>query len=448
MGKLYREIFQFIVVFLLWGVAGFLNDYLAYALVFAVFIWLIAQSKFALTFVVYLLLLVFSDSRHGFLQFAVTIKPVITVLLGVISFLMMNKNWSKNTLIQFYAPFFGFVVLTLMFDFDVSNLLKSLSLFLIIFNVPILANYALKKDREHFLRLFFYFLGILLFVGLALRFFAPHLVLLDERFTGVLGNPNGLGIFIAVYYYLFQVTLYYFPKLFNRRIKYALYSLLFISLFFSQSRNAMLNIGVFHVFMFLNRRSVVLSFIVLGVIVTSYGLLLSWAIRVIQSLGLQEYARLETLEDGSGRTIAWEFIYDRIKKENFWFGTGIGSTELLFKDNYDMLSRMGHQGNAHNSFLTLWYDLGIFGMIAFVVGYIGNMIKTIENYIAFPIVVGLLLSANFESWLAASLNPYHIGAILIITLLHFVSDEKINEKREAEIAEEKRLAALAKTNKS
>jgi hypothetical protein len=422
---------------MLWAAAGFVNEYVAMAAVVGVFGYLIAQNKFGLVIVSYLLLLVFSDSRHGFLNFAITIKPIMTVLLGVISFLLTNKNWAKNSLLQFYIPFFVFVAITAVFNPNLNIFLKSLSVFLIIYLVPTLANYALKKDREYFLKLFFYSLGILLMLGLALRVVSPALVLLNERYTGVLGNPNGLGIFITVYYFLFQVTLYYFPRLFDRRIKYLLYFLIFASLILSQSRNAMLNIAVFHVFMFLNKRSVALSFIVLGVIIASYGFLLTFAISIIQWIGIEEFARIETLEDGSGRTIAWDYIWDKIERHNYWFGTGVGSTEQLFKENYTMLSRMGHQGNAHNSFLTLWYDLGVFGMIAFLIGFIGNMIKTVKNYIAFPIAVGLLLSANFESWLSASLNPFHIGAILIITLLHYVTDEKINEKRAMELQEEK-----------
>lgn len=439
-----KDLRTFVFVFFLWSISGYINEYLAYATVLGVFIWLLGQSKFALVTLVYLLLLIFSDSRHHFMMFAVTIKPVVTIMLGVVSYLLMSKKWAKNTLLQMYTPFLVMVLLTLLFDFDLGGFLKSLSMFLILFTAPILINYSLKKDIEYFLKLFFYGLGVLFFIGLVLRVVSPELTSLNGRYTGVLGNPNGLGIFITVYYFLFQVTLYYFPKIFPQKTKYLLYALFFISVYLSQSRNAMLNIGVFHVFMFLNRRSVVLSFVVLGIIVSSYGVLLAFAIRILEALGLHEYARVETIESGSGRTIAWEFVWDRIKRENMWFGTGIGSTEALFKENYDMLSKMGHQGNAHNSFLTYWYDLGIFGMLAYVFGFIGNMLKTIKNYIAFPIVVGLLLSANFESWLAASLNPFHIGALFIITLLHFISEEKINERREAEIAEEKKQAQLAK----
>lgn len=442
--KLFKELQQFVFIFVLWVVAGYVNAFVGYAAVLGVFIWLIGANKIRLLVLVFLLLLVFSDSRHEFLQYAVTIKPVVAVLLGIVSYLMISKKWAENSIIKFYLPFFGFIAITLLLDFGVDNLLKSLSMFLIIFNVPVLVDYALRKDKESFLKLFFYGLGVMLLIGLVLRVVLPELTSLNGRYTGILGNPNGLGIFITVYYFLFQVTLYYFPKLFKANIKVGLYFLIFASLLLCQSRNAMLNIGVFHAFMFLNKRSVVLSFIVLGVIITSYGAILTFAVRIIESLGLQEFARLETLKDGSGRTIAWDFIWIKIKEENFWMGTGIGSTERLFKENYVLLSGMGHQGNAHNSFLTLWFDLGIFGMISFFLGYIGNMLKTIKNYIAFPIVVGLLLSANFESWLAASLNPFHIGAIMIIVLLHFVSREKINEQREIEIKAEKLIRTQEK----
>ena len=46
----------------------------------------------------------------------------------------------------------------------------------------------------------------------------------------------------------------------------------------------------------------------------------------------------------------------------------MGATELLYKENYQLLSRLGHQGNAHNSFLTIWYDTGIIGLLGFITG--------------------------------------------------------------------------------
>lgn len=442
--KALKDLQIFIAIFFLWVVSGYVNAYVAYLAVLVVFTWLIASSKFQLLILAFLQLLIFSDSRHEFLLFAVTIKPVIAVMLGVISYLMVSKRWAPNTALPFYLPFVAIMSLTLLVNFNISNALKSLSMLLIIFNIPVLTYYVLKKDKKYFIELFFYSVSFMLLIGLLLKFSFPHLTTLDDRYTGILGNPNGLGLFLTVYYFLFQVSLYYFPRLFSKRVKFMIYFLIFSSLFFCQSRNAIMNIMVFHIFMYVNKRSVVLSFVVLGVLLTSYSLMLAYAIQLIEALGLQEYARLETLESGSGRTIAWDFIWEKIEKENYWIGTGIGSTEAVFKENYTMLSKMGHQGNAHNSYLTIWYDLGLFGMLAFFIGYLANMLRTVKNYIAFPIAIGLLLSANFESWLAASLNPFHIGAIMIITFLHYISDEKINEKREAEIAEEKRLAQLAK----
>ena len=79
------------------------------------------------------------------------------------------------------------------------------------------------------------------------------------------------------------------------------------------------------------------------------------------------------------------------------------------------LSQLGHQGNAHNSYLTLTLDTGIIGIILFLIGLVRTMVVSAGNFFyALPVFYAALFSANFESWLAASLNPF--TSLLLITL--------------------------------
>jgi hypothetical protein len=54
-----------------------------------------------------------------------------------------------------------------------------------------------------------------------------------------------------------------------------------------------------------------------------------------------------------------------------------------------------------------------------------------SNYTALPILCGLAFSFMYESWFAASLNPYTIVVFLIISTMYIVEDEKtISQKIE------------------
>jgi O-antigen ligase len=79
---------------------------------------------------------------------------------------------------------------------------------------------------------------------------------------------------------------------------------------------------------------------------------------------------------------------------------------------------LGHQGNAHNSYITFWLDTGIFGVLAYVVGIISAAVKGLRRSVfGMPVLYAVLFSSFFESWLTASLNPFTIQLLLIITIL-------------------------------
>jgi uncharacterized membrane protein YfcA len=68
--------------------------------------------------------------------------------------------------------------------------------------------------------------------------------------------------------------------------------------------------------------------------------------------------------------------------------------------------------------------LGIFGLITYLFGLIRSFFSKSRNPIVFPILVGVLLSANFESWLTASLNPYTIVLMFMVTTFFICTPDK------------------------
>jgi hypothetical protein len=76
------------------------------------------------------------------------------------------------------------------------------------------------------------------------------------------------------------------------------------------------------------------------------------------------------------------------------------------------------------------------GLLAFLRGFFIVFIKGAKNNsFAFPAMFAIMLSINFEPWLAASLNPFTILFLIIVTIL---TEETFNEQtdEDEEVLEE------------
>jgi O-antigen ligase len=107
------------------------------------------------------------------------------------------------------------------------------------------------------------------------------------------------------------------------------------------------------------------------------------------------------------------------------------------RHNYDYLRSQGHDGGVHNSYLTMWFNTGIIGIMLYFRSFILLFVKANKRApIAFAIMFAVLFSVLYESWLTGSLNPYTITLLTIMTML---TEEDIVLWREKE--EERRLQA-------
>jgi O-antigen ligase len=164
---------------------------------------------------------------------------------------------------------------------------------------------------------------------------------------------------------------------------------------------------------------------------SSYNYLNDHLVGAIDALGMNDYMRVNTLQQGSGRFVAWDFCWKHIQ-ESYWFGRGFEYTEYLFNipANVYYLQTLGHQGNAHNSFITLWLDTGLVGLSTFVLALASCFFSAIKKTrLALPLMYASLFSSFFESWLTASLNPFTI--MLFITLAIITSNVIIPSKAPA-----------------
>ena len=145
--------------------------------------------------------------------------------------------------------------------------------------------------------------------------------------------------------------------------------------------------------------------------------------------------RVDHLDNGSGRLIAWTYAWSEIQKHYFILGRGFSFEEYLFSLKQDWFEVRGHIGSVHNSFLAVWLNTGIIGLICFVYGILTNFIRAAKvNPLAFPCMFAIIFSNMFESWLQASLNPFTIIALLVLTLLQyekFCANKKRKQLQEA-----------------
>jgi O-antigen ligase len=138
---------------------------------------------------------------------------------------------------------------------------------------------------------------------------------------------------------------------------------------------------------------------------------------IIRGLGLADFFRLESIETGSGRKLAMVEAWGQIKLNPF-SGYGLGYTETYFSEKSLELARKGHVGGVHNSFLWVWLDMGLIGLLTFVYGWFRWFAKAFKfTWLILPIGLAVAFSTNVESWLMGSLNHVTIQLIIILSLL-------------------------------
>jgi O-antigen ligase len=373
-----------------------------------------------------------SDNRLKIFGSFEQAKYVYIVLLTIFLVFNIRKFAPLN---PFYLRFLPFIIVSFYCIVHAPSIIfftsfsKTLSYFFLLFTIP---NYVVKSYQESgrdFIKLFIYVAVFVLTVGLLLKIFLPLAVSFEARYRGLLGNPNGTGMYCLVVFLLFVLINRSLPDLFHRQEKIIVYSLLFVSVFLCGSRNTIAAILIYVLFSYFTRISPLLGFFILLFTLTAYEYVNINLVTIVQSLGAQNYLRAETLSNAAGRYIAWKFAWDNISKDIF-LGHGFEYTNYLFELNQKTLNDFGHQGNAHNSYLTFWLDTGIVGLLFFMFGFVGAFIKAARKQkVIIAAMFAILFSAFFESYLTSSLNPYMIVIVLILTV--FSSDEILSDKNPA-----------------
>jgi len=411
---------QLYLVIFSWALVGLTLPTLA-AIIWSVFSFLFLmrsgdQTRILLAFIA---MLIMSDSRSRIFLFASDAKIVVSILLWV----NIIRNYSEyknidNKMFRYFIPFILYVSISIFWSFDIAaSFQRTISFAIIYFSIPLLYINALKQNPKFNVDLV-WFVVVVLGIGLVIHSVSPGFTTITGRFRGLLGNPNGMGLFLLLVFLLGFLTYKRHKEEYDLGKLAVVFLVVFgLSLVLTGSRSAIFSILIFLLFYRLSSVANFISVLAFLAFVLSYEYLFMRLPEVILYLGLEEYMRLQTLQEGSGRNVAWSFAWKNIE-DVFYTGGGVGYTEYLFRLHGAELSRLGHQGNAHSSYLTIWLDTGIVGLVLFVFGLFMNILNAVSNSkFALPIVFAILFTTYFESWLAGTLSPYITLFLLLFTTL-------------------------------
>lgn len=402
--------------FLLYGIVSLVGLYsgLMGALFLCVlFLVFFINKAYYLHFLVFFLLsFFFSDLVSFRSDFFDQLRYVV---LGVGFFLTLqhtnifeNKGWSIAPF-SLLALFFSLAFSPVTFDASI-RAIAYLLIALVVFGFlkKLFAQYPLKFSVTCLV-----LIGLYYFIPLILDFLPfSGSVRMGSRYTGFMGNPNGIGLLsimcIPLVDYLYLVvrrtggSFVIKPKLFIG-IKFVI----ILSVVLASSRNALFSILIYEVLK-LSFRSFTISVVMMFFLLFGYTLSYSvdW-VSIIYNLGLESYLRVETLEDASGRTDVWQVVWEEIKRSPF-IGKGI------LYDNYFMeqyrSQMLGVIPRAFygvwNSYLSLWMNVGFFGLITYLYFIIRIYIESDVKRLATPFLIAALFSGIAESWMASSLNAF------------------------------------------
>jgi len=441
-----RSVFTFTGMALSWIAFGSISKDLAliWTLMSALILW--RKDKITELFIGFWLVLILSDSLEWQLAWAKTAKNIYILLLAAILVIDREKFKPFNTIYKKFLPFIVVAIVAMVAASPapvlMDSAMRTLSYFLILLVVPNYVTRIYRERGEVVFREIALFGFVVLAGGYIYKYIDLQLVISHGgRLRGFFGNPNGLGLFLIVFFVLFYLVNKTYPKLFLKWERWAIYIVVALCVISSASRNSMISIVLFLLFV----RSFKISF-GMGVISVLFGiggyyLISSNIVEIIVYFDLQDYFRVETLEEGSGRFLAWQFAWENIQ-DYFLLGRGFSYDLYLMQSNFDWLSRLGHEGGVHNSYLILWLNTGLIGLVLYFRSFFLLFFRGAKlNPIAVPAMIALLFSVFFEPWMAASLNPYTIVLLVIMTI---VSEKEFNPvPEEMEVEEEDEVSETA-----
>ena len=241
---------------------------------------------------------------------------------------------------------------------------------------------------------------IVAMVSVVVRYWDFELGHLDDRFRGIFGNPNELShwwLSVAV------LGLVASEKVSQPRTLF-LIAITLLFYFWSGTRGAvvafLVSLGGWFV---LSIPKSVFSQM-FKVVLVGAGMLMLTATSsdVIFDFLPERVVRVESLQQGGGRILAWEHALEQIQLYP-WLGAGGAAEERYFNGNYSFFANQNHQGLSHNSWLAFAMNFGIPATLVLfwlLLSRLGLTRRSLFIVGALP----LIFSFTVEGWLTAPMS--------------------------------------------
>ncbi len=347
---------------------------------------LIGRYKFFL--IAWLFIIPLCDSLFWDLMIAGTFPQVIlmtglTLPFGIILFLTELPNVIKKyPYIKYLIMFFFVVFLNVCINFfsgrgSLGNFNDVFKIFLQIFIITCFYKYTLKNTNisnfVNWTRIFFIansctaILQRLTGIGLPIIEGVPRVV-------GLCGHPNVLAFINVIY---FPFALHYLLKSKDKTDKtWWIISILtgVMALILTMCKSVIFTflVQLFILFFFVNMKTKVkVAFSIIG------AALLFIAANYLLDLQIIELIinRINNTSSYESRLILWNYLLSNINMVNIWLGHGIDSAFLKI---HQMTG--GHTA-PHNAYLQMLYELGIIGLLFFLLSFIVYSLKFIKLFI-------------------------------------------------------------------
>jgi hypothetical protein len=364
-----------------------------------------------------LIILIMGDSRAYYFDYVKNLRIVAIMILGVRTFVQIGQGkYAFRSLLYLSIPFFVVAFLGGLRSPTIgTSLSKLVSYFLLLVVTMHYLPYQIKRQPRVLADMAT--LGIvILILGFVLIPVNRDLVYLIVRYRGMLGNPNGLGIYCCMVFPLLLMAQELFPE-HKRRWQLGIFMVI-LSILYANSRTALGTLGLFYFLHWFYKRNAVATVSLWVLILPGLALFFSFVSPsdLIRMAGLGEELRVESLETGTGRFLAWALGWEQILQNPF-IGRGFDYEGIYFHSLAELLVTTEHQGGMHNSWLTFMMNNGLIGFLFFLLFVLPLLFRMRARAYGLPFALSMIVSATFESWLTSSLNAFSIHFYLIVMLL-------------------------------
>lgn len=303
---------------------------------------------------------------------------------------------------------------------------RSLSLLLIYLSVFWMGWYYADLKGEESLIAILMIAAVVVFVGSAAYAFLPDAWQRDGRLRGLMPNPNAIGLVTSIYVPLLLWSWIKHKSL----IGFITFVLAVVVLLLSGSRNGLVSIvaGIVFLLFHLKLHRLVLLVLVTAILLFAVLFITDLDVLVRQLPGVERLVDIEVIDYSSGRIESWTSVIQQIEARPL-FGYGFGMDAI---GNLRINERRFQNIGVHNSYLAITYQLGITGLILFVVPMGILLVKSIRStprtgeihltHILQTVVVSGLVAAFFETWTHSAGNaftfPFWMCVMLLVRALH------------------------------